>query len=162
MFKMSDIKVIDNFLEKKEFKMIQDVLLNNDFAWFCNKNMTFSNDNDLYFTHKFYNTPTSISNKFYLFENMIKKFKFKSLIRVKANLYIRENKKRKHADHADYPFKHKGCLFYINNNNGETYFEKEKVMPVANRAVFFDPSKKHSSSSCSDSPIRVTINFNYL
>tara|TARA_R100000951_G_C2557106_1_gene154358 strand:- start:110 stop:589 length:480 start_codon:yes stop_codon:yes gene_type:complete len=159
---MSKIKVIDNFLGDNDFKNIQNNLMGDYFPWYYNKDMTFKKDNNLYFTHTFYLTPVNISNHFYLFENMINKFKYKSLLRIKGNLYVGQKEKIKHEDHTDYDFKHKGCIFYINNNNGETYFGKEKVLPVANRIVFFDPSTKHSSSSCNDSDIRITINFNYF
>ena len=155
-------QIIDNALSSKEFKDIQNVLLGGYFPWYYNKDMTFEKDNSLYFTHKFYETPAAISNQFYLFEKMINKLKCKSILRVKGNLYVGEKERKKHADHVDYTFKHKGCIFYINDNNGETYFESKKILPVENRAVFFDPSKKHNSSSCNDSDIRVTINFNYF
>ena len=39
---------------------------------------------------------------------------------------------------------------------------KEKIIPKANRAVFFDPSQPHSSSPCTDRKRRVNINFNYF
>ena len=96
------------------------------------------------------------------YNNFLEKIKCKSIMRAKANLYLRKDKQEKHQPHTDYPFSHKGCLFYINTNNGETYFGKEKVLPVANRMVFFDPGKKHSSSVCSDNDVRITINFNYF
>jgi hypothetical protein len=159
---MSKIKIIDNFLEEKEFKNIQNHLMGDYFAWYYNKAMTFEKDNRLYFTHKFYEAPAAISNQFYLFEKMINKLKCKSILRVKGNLYVGEKEKTKHADHVDYTFKHKGCLLYINDNNGETYFGKDKVLPKANRVVLFDPSTTHSSSSCDDSLVRITINFNYF
>ena len=159
---MSKIKVIDNFLEDNDFKNIKNHLMGDYFPWYYNKGITFKGDGDLYFTHSFFRTPANISDKFYLFENMLIKLQYKSLIRVKGNLYVGTKEKIKHADHTDYDFKHKGCLLYINDNNGETHFGKEKVLPVANRIVFFDPSTKHSSSSCNDSNIRITINFNYF
>ena len=70
--------------------------------------------------------------------------------------------KRKNKPHVDYTFEHKGCLFYINTNNGATFFEKEKVLPKENRVVFFQPHKLHSSSLCTDQKRRLVINFNYF
>tara|TARA_R100000742_G_C4184444_1_gene18500 strand:+ start:72 stop:551 length:480 start_codon:yes stop_codon:yes gene_type:complete len=159
---MSELKIIDNFLDEKDFKLIQDHLMGDFFPWYYNNGISFKKDNDLYFTHTLYQTPAGISNKFYLCEKILRKIKYKSLVRVKGNLYVGEKEKRKHLPHTDYDFPHKGCLFYINTNNGETYFGKEKVLPVANRMVFFDPGKKHSSSVCSDNDVRITINFNYF
>ena len=71
-------------------------------------------------------------------------------------------KLKKNQPHTDYSYKHKGCLLYMNDNNGCTYFENEIVTPKANRAVLFDPSISHSSSLCDDQKRRITINFNYF
>jgi hypothetical protein len=159
---MSKIKIIDNFLIENEFKKIQDEIMGSYFPWYYNKDMTFNEDNNIYFTHNVYKAPDLISRYFDLFGSVLNKLNTKSLLRIKANMYIRENKKRKHLNHVDYNYQHKGCLLYINDNNGETYFGKEKVLPKANRVVLFDPSTMHSSSSCDDSPVRITINFNYF
>ncbi len=107
-------------------------------------------------------SPGITSNYFYLLKSIVKKINCKSIIRIKGNLHLNINKKQIHQPHVDYPFKHKGCLFYLNDNNGFTYIGKEKVKPKANRIVFFDPSKKHSSSLCTDAKRRVNINFNYF
>ena len=73
-------------------------------------------------------------------------------------------KSKKHNYHKDMDNKHKGCLLYINTNNGYNYFkeEKKKIKPKENRAVFFNPSIEHCSSTCTDEKRRVTININYL
>jgi hypothetical protein len=157
------LEVIDNFLDEKEFKNIQNIIMGNNFPWYFNNYITDEKDvNNFYFTHSFYNTPDKISHYFYLFKNFLNKIECKSLLRVKGNLYVGEKNKRKNKDHYDYKYKHKGCLYYLNDNNGETYFENKKILPKANRVVFFNPSKKHSSSICNDKKRRITINFNYF
>ena len=84
-------------------------------------------------------------------------------MRAKANMYLKTNKVIKHGLHVDRPFKHKGCIFYINTHNGFTVLEDgTEIKSVANRALFFDSSKKHSSTSCTDQNIRVNININYF
>ena len=61
------------------------------------------------------------------------------------------------------PFPHKGFLFYVNTNNGFTILEDgTKVESIANRALFFDSSKSHKSTTCTDEDIRVNININYV
>ena len=92
----------------------------------------------------------------------MKVFVVKSLIRIKANLYTRTNTIEHHADHTDLPFEHKTALFYLNNNNGLTVLEDgTKVESVENRLLLFDGSKKHHSTSSTDS-VRININFNYF
>ena len=84
------------------------------------------------------------------------------MVKVVSILLNDLRKKRKNNAHKDYNFSHKGCLFYLNDNNGETHFKNKKVLPKANRAVFFNPSESHSSSLCTDQNRRVVINFNYF
>ena len=158
------IQVIDNFLDKEEFNNLSNIIMADNFSWFFNDKITNKNDSNdnFYFTHILYNRHEITSNHFYLLSNFLNKIECKSIIRIKANLYLNQNKKQIHQEHTDYSFSHKGCLFYINDNNGLTYFEKESVKPKANRIVFFDPSKKHSSSLCTDKNRRININFNYF
>tara|TARA_R110000751_G_scaffold167146_2_gene273032 strand:+ start:1670 stop:2170 length:501 start_codon:yes stop_codon:yes gene_type:complete len=163
-------KVVDDFLDINDFNQIKKIILGDDFSWYYNDNITNKEDSGdkLYFTHSFFrdldtgNNPGISSNHFYLLKGIIKKIKCKSILRIKANLYLSRNKKQTNQPHVDYPFVHKGCILYINDNNGCTYFGKESVKPKANRIVFFDPSKEHASSLCTDEKRRVNINFNYF
>ena len=158
------IEIIDNFLEKDEFNKIRDVLMGDNFPWYYMDYITNKEDlsHKFYFAHMFYRQPLVLSEGFNLWSNTIEKLECKSLIRIKANSYLRNNEKEINSPHADFNFKHKGCLLYINDNNGPTYFKDEKVMPKANRIVLFDPSIEHSSSLCTDAKRRVTVNFNYF
>tara|TARA_R100001015_G_C4479369_1_gene60367 strand:+ start:86 stop:565 length:480 start_codon:yes stop_codon:yes gene_type:complete len=158
------IEIIDNFLEEDEFNKIRDVLMSDNFPWFYNDYITNKNDlsHKFYFTHTFYRQPARISNWFDLWINTLQKLKCNSIIRIKANIYPKNNKEEINKPHIDYKFKHKGCLLYVNDNNGATYFKDKKVIPKANRIVLFDPSIEHSSSLCTNAKRRVTVNFNYF
>ncbi len=159
------IKVVDNFLDKEYFNELKEFIFSDNFPWYYNNCITDKNDpkNYFYFTHVFY-SPDSFqnSNHFLMWKKFLKKINCKALIRIKAGMYVNVDKKRKHETHIDYDFPHKGCLFYINDNNGETHFENKKVKPKENRAVFFDPHKPHASSVCTDQKRRIVINFNYF
>ncbi len=156
------IQVIDNFLEKEVFNNIKNIILGDHFPWYYNDFMTRDPDNKFYFTHTFYRNPGVISDWFNMWLPVIEKLECKSIIRIKANNYCHVPKTEKNEYHSDYPFKHKGCLFYINNNNGPTYFKNKTVEAKANRAVLFDPSVPHASSLCDNRKRRVTVNFNYF
>ena len=149
--------IIDNFLDKAE------IMTGNNFPWFYNRHISTTKDKKhfYYFTHRFFKDEVG-STFFYLWKNFLKKLKYKALIRVKAGLYPSQPKARPHNFHADYDFKHKGCIFYINNNNGPTVIGKNSILPKENRVVLFDPSISHRSSSCSDQQIRITVTFNYF
>ena len=158
------IKVTDNFLNVEYFKEIKNILLSDTFPWYYNNSITDKNDpkNYYYFTHVFYVGNSQNSNYFSMWSDFLKQIDCKGIIRIKASMYLNIDKKRKHENHVDYNFSHKGCLFYINDNNGETYFENKKIKPKENRAVFFDPHKPHASSLCTNQKRRVVINFNYF
>ena len=157
-------KVVDNFLDKDYFNQIKNFILSEEFPWYYNDRISNKNDpkDFYYFTHIFYIENSANSSGYDMWKNFLKKIDCKALIRIKANMYNNVNKKRKNKLHIDYPYSHKGCLFYLNSNNGETYFKNKKVIPKENRVVFFDPSEPHSSSLCTDEKRRITINFNYF
>ena len=110
----SHFKVIDNFLNKKDFKKIQERLLAKDFPWYYTPNITFVDE--------------SKTDKYY------------------------------------FSFKHKSAIFYINNNDGYTILNngKTKIESIANRILFFDSTKNHSSTHCTNDHARVNININYF
>jgi len=160
-FRMA-IQVIDDFLDKEVFNNIKNILLGDNFPWYYNDFMTRDPDNKFYFTHTFYREPGVVSDWFNMWLPVIRKLECKSIIRIKANNYCWIHKAEQNEFHSDYPFKHKGCLLYINNNNGPTYFKNKKVEAKANRVVLFDPSVPHASSLCDNRKRRVTVNFNYF
>ena len=133
LFNMKPI-VTDNFLPQADYDRIKKEIFGEFFPWY------------------FHNTVATKMDK-----------NVKALIRAKANLYSNQSKIIEHDIHTDYPFKHKGVLFSLNTCNGFTEFEdKTKIQSVENRAIFFDPSLPHHSSTCTDAPTRVNINFNYF
>ena len=161
-FRMA-VQIIDNFLEKEKFNRLSDTIMGDSFPWFYNDGITNDKDKDkFYFTHMIYRQPNVQSNWFNMCLPIIEKLECKSIIRIKANSYFSCDKTKKNQPHIDYSYKHKGCLLYINDNNGATYFKEKTVVPKANRAVLFDPSIPHSSSLCDDQKRRVTVNFNYF
>ena len=68
-----------------------------------------------------------------------------------------------HNNHVDYPFPHKGAIFYLNTNNGLTILEdKVEVESIENRLLLFDSSKQHKSTTCTDDKCRINVNFNFF
>ena len=158
------IQVIDNFLERDDFMFVKDALMGDEIPWFYNDCVSDMGDKECYFTHRFYNEEVGQTPGYQVVSKLIEKLKCKKLIRVKGNLYMSTIKSKKHAYHKDMDNKHKGCLLYINTNNGYNYFkeERKKIKPKENRAVFFNPSIEHCSSTCTDEKRRITINVKYL
>ena len=138
-------KVVDNFLDKEYFNEIQKQILSDYFPWYYNFGITNPKDKEdkFYFTHNIFSDFTKneygvTSSYFPLFKKFLVDIECKSIVRIKANSYLNLNKKEIHQSHQDYSFSHKGCLLYLNDNNGLTYFGKKPIEPKANRVVPFD------------------------
>lgn len=161
-------KIIDNFLPVLEFDVLQDAILNteNDFNWYFMDAISSHLDKDqFYFTHSIFSNSEIITadTTWYVMRVLFEKLNMKALIRAKINCYTRTEKILEHSLHKDLPFKHKGCVFYLNTNDGYTLLEDgTKIKSIANRVLLFNPNDLHASTSTSDTNRRVTININWL
>jgi|TARA_B100001094_G_C18165210_1_gene791642 hypothetical protein len=166
------MKIIDNFLPEEDFKRLRDLVMY-QIPWFFNEKINSGHtleDNTSYFTHQLYNYeiwPHIYSEYFHNFKVLSDKLEIVSLTRMKLNLYTRTEKNEMHTPHTDYRIKHKGCILSFNTCNGGTILfdnngKETKVDSVENRALLFDPSKPHSSLSCTDAKARWNVNINYF
>ena len=176
-FKM--IKVIDNFLDKNDFNVVQEAVMDANFPWFHfdqpvntthlqsdwdktpqeieNEDKKVGNDNQTFQHFK-------DKNVFEIMNPITSKLKVKELIRVKINSYPNQGKLIEHMWHVDTDYKHKGCLLALNTCDGYTKFKDgdTKVDSVANRAILFDPSIEHTGTNTTTAQRRVNININYF
>ena len=160
----------DNFLEDKEFKIIQDLLMGPELSWSCQEVLAHKNEivKDGYFIHTFFlNQPEytrgTYSNQYNIFEPLLEKMNVDVLIRLRANNYPRTQKMVQHSFHVDYPFPHKTAIFGINTNNGFTMIEKnKKIKSKANRMILLDGETRHCSTTCTDVRSRVNVIINYV
>lgn len=164
---MKNYTMIDNFLPEEEHKKILEVMSDTGFDWHLADKITIEQkDEDIFFylCHVFYNQTSLYQSSFFeLMFPLLKKIDPKALVRAKANLYLNQGLGvKEHASHTDYPFEHKGALYCLNTCDGYTKIGDEKIPSVANRIIFFDPSKPHCSTSCSDTKTRMNININYF
>ena len=95
---------------------------------------------------------------------ILEKLNIKSLIRVKANLYLYSGETfHEHEMHIDYEFPHHAALLSLNTCDGYTKLEDgTKIESIANRMVIFDASQKHCSTTTTSDFARINININYL
>jgi hypothetical protein len=168
--------VIDNFLDKDDFKALQDVMTGNDFPWFYGNTKTYidpklkdqkiNQDYNFQFTHYFYRdySPSSgywpILNKFNEFLNPL------AYTRIKANLTVKTPEIITYGYHTDYlgvPSGLKTAVYYINTNNGKTIFKDgDEVDSIENRLVVFDTDMLHTGTSCTDQNTRILLNINFF
>lgn len=165
------IHIYDNFLEKNEFTKIQNILLGSDFPWFFN-NIVVRAENRInleehynyQFTHTLYRDYAKTSDLFHpIVDPIFTKLNPSAILRVKANLIPRADKNVMHEYHKDIDlFRGKTAIFYLNTNNGKTYFEDgTEVDAIENRIVVFDSNILHTGSTCTDQKARIVLNLNY-
>ena len=161
-------KIVDNFLDKEDFMKLQHhMLVEKFFPWYYQDTKDFEADEDLnqyQFTHSFFTDYQSTSRYFYLLEPLLKKLEVKSLIKVKANLNPYSPKLHKGYFHNDTPHASITAVYYLNENNGYTLFEKnnKKVKSKENRIVIFDAQMKHAGTNTTNQKKRVVLNLNYF
>ena len=160
------MKVIDNYLNEDLCDdIVSRTIKNQRFPLYLNHTISTPTSNDgIFLTHNFLDNGVE-SDWFHVVKPLLKRVQRDQdlmLIRIKLNLYPKTFFVKKHPWHTDYPFQHKGLIYYLNTNNGRTDFRNlGKVKSVKNRAVFHDPSEPHRSTTCSDSLFRSNIVINY-
>ena len=169
-------EVVDNFLEDKIFNSLCRLVLHDiDFPWFYTagvaRDALEGNQNGFYFVHPifedgrgFMNASSEIRSRL---KPLSKLLDMKQLLRARLLLYVNQGEQIVHDKHIDFDDSHHAFLLYLNSNNGYTEFHyedkpSEKVLSTRNRAVFFDGSKPHNSSTPTDTRRRVVLAVNYL
>ena len=175
------MNVVDNFLDKSEYDTLYNHIIGStvtqQFPWYFNsKKIDDVNiDYNFQFVHNvIQNGKIDSPVTFEVLKPLLNKLKLKGLIRIKLNLTTKTSKIIKYPLHRDINVKdekdieqlkkdnYKIAIFYMNSNNGYTYFEDgKKVKSVANRLLKFDNVMLHSGTTCTDENQRVVININY-
>tara|TARA_R100001015_G_C4457255_1_gene45344 strand:+ start:65 stop:550 length:486 start_codon:yes stop_codon:yes gene_type:complete len=159
-------KVIDNYLDVDQHLILKTIMESNEFPWFYTKGKSKSTDKpklfDYQFNHIFYINNNINSNFFNYLNSILDKLKPLSLIRIKANLNPPLEKIVETAYHKDQNFKCKAAIYYVNDNDGYTVINKEKVLSKKNRIVLFNANQKHFGTNSTNCNNRMVINFNYF
>ena len=190
---MIDYKIIDNALDGETYRDLKAYFESNTFNWYHYETVNGIREyDDLEDKRKHLNLPTDwpnqnlseeelnydfmLGHKVYadnlLYTNettwnkirpIMNMLQMKSLIRCAVNYHPRTHTRLNHSYHTDFPFKQKGALFYINDNDGLTVLEDgTEIESVGNRILFFDASRPHHSTTCTNATRRLNINFNYF
>ena len=159
-------KIIDNYLSKKDFQKLKAAIFHPSFPWYYHNQVVLDNneeDTNTFFCHPVYDMVPYSKIYDLIHEIIITKINPKAIRRIKINLYPRTENIIHHKQHVDYPFSHKNIILYLNTCNGFTVLEDgTKIESIENRALFFDSSTKHHSTTCTDKKIRLNININYF
>ena len=159
---MSSYTIIENFLNKEDLFNLNEVILKNNFPWYSTGIVR--EIEDLQFCHFFYIDEKINSPFFNLIDPILIKLKVKKLIRVKANVVLKNNTIMEHGFHIDTEEKNaKTAVFYCDTNNGFTkLISGDIIKSVENKILIFDSKIMHTGTTCTDKPRRTVINFNYI
>ena len=181
--------IIDNFLNKKDSKIIFESLTSNQFNYSLGRQFStslkneqrkakkdFSNIKEYYqFCHMLYDNEVK-SDYFFIVEKILEKYvkkfrlKYVDLLRAKVNFQPKnvDFKKNNHnTPHRDSVKPHMALLYYVNDSDGETFlFDKNKILkkiqPKKNRLLIFDGDILHAGSHPSKHDFRLVINIDIL
>jgi hypothetical protein len=157
------MKLFENFLNKKEFKQMENFLLNPYFPWYYhNYTIDTKDTSNFHFSHTLYNHNKINSNYFSsILTPILNKLQNPKLLRAKVNLYTKQDKQIKTAFHTDKKEKHIVALFSFNTNNGYTEFKTgEKIKSKKNNMIIFPGHLKHRSVNQTDTNTRINLNIN--
>lgn len=162
------IKSIKNFLNKDEHKTLSSLFVGNTLPWYFSNFKVIKEDNLFQFTHTFVNEYIVSSNFYNWLNPIINKLQPRSIRRIKANLTFKYSKIEKNIFHTDFIDSEenlknmKTAIYYINSNNGYTFFEdNKKELSIENKMVIFPSNLKHAGTTHTDSLQRIVLNFNY-
>ena len=167
------IEIVDNFLSDyyadsyvKIFNGIRGGATS--FPWFFNNDLNgVERMGNYYFNYQvILNYKVQSDQWLPIFEPLISTIgiSFDNVWRLKVNLYPRTQRRVHHSSHMDYRPNSglRTCLYYVNTNNGFTIFDgKRKIGSKKNRAILFDGSNKHHSTTPTDCNYRCSINIDY-
>ena len=126
------------------------------------------NDGAFQFVHRFIPTQNILLESLYMNNiwPMLDDMGSSQTLRVKANCIPRTENIVKHGLHQDFTEDNEPLttsIYYVNDNNGYTYFKDGTIVKSkANRLVSFPCGYFHGGTSCTDKSLRIVINFNYV
>ena len=175
---MSDIKIIDNYLSKREHQSILKFVFSSEMTWnYGNVLPVEESENDLYSLSEKTPSKYNFQNYHIIYDRVLYTQFYKeiagpvlgklnpdALVKVKLNLTHCSETVMEHGFHCDNNYKNcKTAIYYLNDNDGYTIFENgEKVESISNRLVMFPTYMKHSGTTCTNSNARIVLNINYF
>lgn len=167
------MKIIKNFLPKKQFKNIQSILMSSEFPYYYQNNYLDEKHNgdvleDYFFVHIIKDqidseiiadNPT-LKN---ILDPIMLKLKSDILVRAKINFYPNQHKHICSNWHTDQDNENiKVAIYCVNTCNGYTELKTgEKAPSVENSIILFNANELHRSVSQTNTKRRINININY-
>ena len=158
--------VIDDVLPSEEFTQIKEAIMHDQFDWQFRKGIKDYKDPACQFVHTFHiqGMQATTQERFSLMYPILNFIQPAGILRIKANLNQKTAEHYETGLHVDVMVPGSlTAIFYINTNNGYTYFEDgQKIESIENRMVMFPSNIPHAGATCTDEDRRVVLNLNYL
>ena len=107
------MNIIDNFINKKECKNINEMFLSKNFPWYYSKDQTNSKDTSFMF-HIFYRDNQINTKHYNLIEPILNKLNPKKILHIRANLcFKRPSRCGWHVDKWSQNLKHTTAIYYV-------------------------------------------------
>lgn len=153
-------KVLDNFLSNEHYQELVEEIHN--MPWFYSSSIDYFDEVEpekYQFIHTFWEGGHTYSRKVVdLFSYYIQPIAW---CRIKANFSLARDVLTENNLHIDGSHGDNTAIFYLNSNDGYTFFEDgDKVESVANRLVLFPRETMHSGTTSTDTH-RIVINLNW-
>ncbi len=164
------MRVIDNFLHKKDFAQLQGWALEGDIFWQfapCVVDPDQEQDEDpsaYQFVNMLFLSSMGHRNdaidRIYPILHLLKP---QVLLKAKLNMQMKTDTIRENDMHTDFtpPLTCTTGIYYINSNNGYSKIGGKKVESVENRLVLFDGRMPHRGTTCTDQMRRLVLNLNF-
>ena len=165
---ISDMRIIDDFLDVDYHAHLHDILMGWEFPWFYQHTLTHGCDKVQ--AHGFNHWLTDDGDPDFapLVQRMQDEVSAKECLRVRADMTLYNPDKHQHEYHTDFDFPHTTAIFYVNTSDGNTVLKSNgpanglEVEPVENRLFIFNGLKSHTGHSPTKNKSRVLINMNFV
>ncbi len=165
------IKIVDDFLPEYHCNIIEKFLAGNEFPWRFQDHLNEqAYSGNYYFYHYLVNDGYSANPALPVFQPILDKLSISvsQIWRMKVNMYPGTQRRIHHEPHYDYD-SNSGlmtCLYFPHTTNAPTVLHLNKwkrraIKCKRNRALFFDGSNMHHSTSPTDSNYRTSVNVDY-
>ena len=170
-----NIEIMDDFLPSHYNDYYKNLLSNDQstisspFSWYFVDELNEKKyKGNFYFSNCCYDVAASINNlnEVPLYEPLLNKLgiTMSNVKRIKTNLYPLSGHRIHHETHIDYtPNRNlRTCLYYINDSNRLTIFDgKKRIKCKNNRAILFDGSMPHHSTTPTNVNYACSVNIDY-
>jgi len=167
-----NIEIIDNFLPSYHNDFYNKTFNNSigdPFSWFFVDELNNLNyKGNFYFCNNAYDLTLNVNNtsQHAMYQPLLNRLNItmSNVKRIKANLYPWKGRRIHHQTHTDYQpnLGLRTCLYYVNDSDRVTVFDgKKRIKCKNNRAILFDGSIPHHSTTPTDANYACSVNIDY-